>query len=526
MNERFQELMDQLQEIWGKFSTQQKIIVSVVPIFMVIALVFFVSISSRTQMGVLYSNLRGDDAGLIVQKLRDEKIKYELADGKTILVPKEVVYETRLNMASAGLPQGGGVGFEIFDKNKMGVTDFIQQVNYQRALQGELARTIMQIEEIDQVRIHLVIPQPELFVEEEKPATASVVIKFKPFKKLTLSQVKGVVHLLTTSVEGLRAENVTLIDIHGNILNEELQGDTDSKLTATQFEYQQTLEKEAEKKAESILRKVLGPNKAIVKVSAELDFDRSEIKKTTYAPEGTIRSEQNKKEEFEGIKETAAGVPGTESNIPGYQTVEQGAPSRYKKDENIANYEISTEHKTVVESTGDIIRLTIAAIIDGKRNLLESGQEEYVPLTFEEIRKYTNIIKNAVGFKEARGDQISVENIPFDVSYLAKEEKAMRDVLSQDFRNSLIRNITLVILILGSGFIIFFTMYRREERVAEMQISPEQEALPLEEISLETAPESAEAKKAELIKEEIVKLAHNNPENTAKLLKGWLSQED
>ena len=527
MNGFLQELLQQLNEIWGRLSAKQKVLVSVIPAAMLLALVSFVVISSKPRQSVLYSNLTSEDAGLIVKKLKDDKVPYEIADGGAVMVPSEMVYELRLQMASVGLPQGGAVGFEMFEKTRMGMTDFVQQVNYRRALQGELTRTIKQLVEVEQARVHLVIPRPELFVEEEKPATASIVLKLNAFKKLDLSQIKGIVHLVASSVEGLKPEHITLIDIHGNILNEELQSNDDSKLNATQLEIQKKLEKDLEKKAEAILLKVLGPNKAVVKVTAEMDFDRSQFQKTIYAPEGTVRSEQIKKEDFEGIKETAQGIPGTESNIPGYQAVEEGTPAKYKRDENVANYEITTEQRQVVEATGDILRLTIAAIIDGKRTILKSGVEEYVPLTFEEIRKYTGIIRNATGFKESRGDQITVENIPFDVSYLAKEEKAMQDVLSQDFRNRLIRNITMVVLILGSGFLLFFAMYRREEHLDEIAIGPEHDELSLDELGLEgLGEETLASRKQEIIHSEIIKLTTASPENAAKLLKGWLAEED
>src|SRR5581483_2150731 len=287
---------------------------------------------------VLYSHLEQKDAAEVTTELKKENIPYKLASKDNfvmVLVPSEKVYDTRLTLAGQGLPRGSGVGYEIFDQPKWGSTDFTQKVNYKRAIETEMARTIGSLQQIESARVSIVMPEPELFTEKEKPTTASVVLELKPESQLKKEQVRGIVHLVAASVEGLKPENISVIDSKGNILSafiqeEQEENNPDSpegtaltqqaKLTLHQMEVQQSYEKELEHKVTTMLNKVLGgSSRFAVSVSAELNFDKQENDSEIFEPvvdgQGIARSTQSKKEQYVGDggfpASIVGGVPGT-----------------------------------------------------------------------------------------------------------------------------------------------------------------------------------------------------------------------
>ncbi len=232
-----------------------------------------IALSNRVDYRPLFSNLNSEDAGEIVKKLKDQKVPYRIAsDGKAILVPADKVYDLRLSLASDGLPQGGGVGFEIFDRKNFGMTEFVQKLNYQRALQGELARTIMQIAGVEQARVHLAIPEKSLFKDNEKVPTASVVLKMKPGTILRDSEVQGIVHLVASSIEGMDPDQVTLLDSRGKILSRNSPSDATGRMTSTMMETQRSYERNLEDRLQSLLDRAVGEGKSVARVNATLDF--------------------------------------------------------------------------------------------------------------------------------------------------------------------------------------------------------------------------------------------------------------
>ena len=221
MNDYLRQLLDQFKTAWQRFSPLQKAIVAVVPVLLVAGLVALLFVTAQPRYRTLYANLSAKDAGMLVEKLKEGQVPYRIAgDGKALEVPEEKLYETRLSLASQSLPIGGGVGFEVFDKSNFGVTDFTQQINYQRALEGELSRTISHLSEVQQARVHLVMPKPELYSAKEKPASASVVLDLRENSQLKAEQVRGIVFLVSASVEGLDPKNVTLLDQRGRVLSD------------------------------------------------------------------------------------------------------------------------------------------------------------------------------------------------------------------------------------------------------------------------------------------------------------------
>ena len=253
--------------------------------------------NNRPDYQVLFTNLSQEDGGEILAKLKEKKIQYQLTNnGTTILISRDQVYDTRITLAAEGLPKGGGVGFEVFDRTNLGTTDFVQKLNYQRALQGELSRTIKQIKEVEQARVHIVTPKESLFVEEQKKPTASVFIKTRSGMTLGAPQVEGIVHLVASAIEGLEPGNITVIDTSGKILSKRVEAGLIGQLTTGQLEYQRNIEEGLKKKIQGMLEEVLGLNKAIARVSTEIDFQEINIIEESYNPTPVIRSEQRSAE--------------------------------------------------------------------------------------------------------------------------------------------------------------------------------------------------------------------------------------
>lgn len=493
------ELWEQIKGIYQRLTFKQRITIGALSLFTVLILIFLVKWVTRPSYTVLFSNLDPKEAGLIVERLKDSGVPYRLKDGgTTILVPSKEVYETRLALASQGLPQTGGVGYEIFDRNKLGVTDFIQRINYRRALEGELARTICQLTEIQAARVHLVIPQPRLFAEDQKEATASVTLKLKPLTQLSKTQIQGIAYLVASSVEGLKPENVTIIDSHGNILSKDLKRDSLIGLTSDQLELQKRVENYLADKAQSLLEEVIGRNNAVVRVAVELDFDRAERTIEKYDPENTpIRSEERNSEVINSS---------------------DGPPS--KRESIITNYEINKTIEHVVEEVGNIKRLSVAALINGTYktviNAQGQKQRQYVPRSPEEMEKLTKIIQKAVGYDPARDDQIEVVNIPFDTSELEREQELIKKMERRELwikvANKAVMGISILIALL-----ILRAMMKKVKATISAVGRERPKALP------ERMP--LEVEESIKIQQQVSNLSKENPAEAAKLLKAWLAEE-
>ena len=431
------DLATQLKTLLKNLTPAKKIAFFTLVTGTAISLIFLVTWAGKPDFQLLYSNLASEDAGAILAQLKDKKIPYQISsNGSSILIPSDRIYETRLVLASQGIPQGSGVGFEIFDNTKLGMTEFVQNVNFQRAIQGELSRTINGFSEIESSRVHIVMPSKSLFIEEEEPATASVVLKIRNGRRLNEEKIQGIVHLVSSSVSGLSPENVTIVDNYGKMLAGFKSSSPIGKTTSDQLEYQQKVEKTLEDRVTTMLEAALGPNKAVARVSCLLDFTRLETTEENYQPENqVIRSEQLLNETSTQQINVPIGVPGVVSNLAENQTptpditksdqkfdsndtTEKTKPPTFQKQDRTVNYEIGKITSHTVHQMGAIKRLTVAAIIDGTYKAVKgaNGTEElkYSPRTQEEMKQFEDIVKRAVNFDAARGDEIKVANIPFE----------------------------------------------------------------------------------------------------------------
>ncbi len=390
----------------------------------IIGFVFLMTWTEKPNFRYLYSNLEMEDASAIIEKLKEQKIEYQIAsNGSSILVPEEKMHEIRLEMASFGLPQGGSVGFEVFNNTKLGMTEFVQNVNYQRALQGELSRTINRFKEIESSRVHIAMSKKSLFVDKEEPATASVVLKLRHGRGLNDNQIQGIVHLVSSSVPRLKPEDVTIVDNSGKMLAGFNDKSTTKKISSDQWEYQEKLEKSIENRVKTMLEKALGVDNAIVRASSLLDFKSREMTEERYYPDNkVVRSEQVLTETSGGSTTNPRGVPGLRTNVSKREKQGNKDTLEYQKEDKTVNYEIGKTTSVISEPTGEIKRISVAVVVDGTyaKGKAKRGKQswKYIPRTPEEMKTLENIVKRAVNFDPARGDAVEVANIPFETDKL------------------------------------------------------------------------------------------------------------
>lgn len=384
-----------------------------------IAIFAFIILQARTaNFQLLYANLSPEDAGPVVSWLKGQRIDYKLKNnGKNIWIPAEQLYETRLNLASSGLPSGGGVGFEIFDKQSFALTDFVQKVNYTRALQGELARTITSLDPVEATRVHLALPEKRLFKNQQKKPTASIIVTLSNGKGLEKGQVQGIIHLVSGSVEGLSPEEITIIDGRGKVL-EGIKKNSDSQvMSVDMLVFQQQIERRLEKRAQELLDKTMGHGQAMVRITANLDFAKVEKTEETFdAEEPVIRSLQVQ-EESSGSK-TMGGIPGVQSNLQGNDGGQSNATPATSKSSRTTNYEISKTVSKTINPVGAIESLSVSVLLADK--IIPAKDDESQPTTETrneaELKSVETMVASALGLDKERGDNINVTSMPFMVS--------------------------------------------------------------------------------------------------------------
>ncbi len=402
-----------LIETIKQWPTSRQISLGVVTVLCLVFFSVLVMQARHVDYQLLFGNLPAGDASAVLTRLKEQKIAYRLENGGTaIYIPANKVYEIRLELAGAGLPQGAGVGFEIFDKQSFGMTDFAQKINYQRALQGELARTISSLDPVESARVHLALAAKRLFREQQEKTTASVIVKLVPGRKLNDGQIQGIVNLVSGSVEGLQAGKVAIIDANGRVLSKSQQTEMDNPLSPGLQQYQQGLEKRLENRAQSLLDRALGVGNSLVQITASLDFSQREHLEESYDPNGSaIRSEQATTEK--SGNSTSGGVPGVQSNL-NESSGSRGFNSSNRNEET-TNYEVSKTVSKVVESVGSIKTLSVAVLVaDRQLPAGETNEATYEPRPTEELTSIEQMVRSALGLSDERGDQIVVISRPFE----------------------------------------------------------------------------------------------------------------
>ncbi|MDY6821181.1 MAG: flagellar basal-body MS-ring/collar protein FliF [Deferribacterota bacterium] len=415
------EFIDQLSNAFKSFSTIQKIAIIGATFAVIIAVLLLVLWANKPVYKTLYGNLDEKSRMQIEEYLQSNNIPYQLGDdGKTIAVPDDEVYSVRLELAKEGIPKVGGPGFELFDRSSFGMTEFMQDVNFQRALQGELSRTISNLESIESARVHLSIPKDRLFVTEDTEAKAAVVIDIADNAEITRDQIKSIAFLVSGSIKGLDPKNVQVVDTSGRLLSEFLTDENAPlMMTQTQLEYQRKVEDKLENKLYTLLSSTLGPGNAVAKVSVELNYDKKTVKSEHFDPNPVIRSRQSM--EINSISTALApqGIPGVEPNLAEPDLFEQNVKSEYNKTEDTYNYEVGRTVTEEKKAIGDIERLTVAVVVNDKKAIVEeNGRRKltYLPRDERELERIKDIVAMAVGYNENRGDKIEVANIPFNAT--------------------------------------------------------------------------------------------------------------
>lgn len=420
-----QALVAQLGELLKKLDLKQKIIIAstmVAVVALIMFLVLFNADSKKVDDGykVMFENISPKDAGLIVAELDKQKVPYRIPRDGVIEVPSDKVNKLRLEVAAMGIPKDSRVGFELFDKQEFGSTDFDQQVKYNRALEGELSKTIESINAVSKAVVHIAKPKESLFAEKDTPPTASVVLALKPNMILTPKQIIGVKNLVSAGVTKMTPENVKVVNENGDLLGSEDEDTAAGEMAKQQMKYKKEFEKNYEDKIVNMLSPVIGsPERVVAKVTVEFDFSKKETTSESFDPNSVIRSEQSSEEKREGYKQPEiGGVPGAVSNIGPVQGIESGnTTEKYSKSTGTTNYEISKTVSNVKGQYASVKRLTVAVVVDGKYTQSSDGAAalKYIPLEGAELEKINALVRQAVGFDTKRGDEISVSNFKFNV---------------------------------------------------------------------------------------------------------------
>ncbi|MBF0161205.1 MAG: flagellar M-ring protein FliF [Magnetococcales bacterium] len=505
----------------------------------ILALSVVIWFATRPAYKVLFSGLPQEETGRIIEQLNKLKVPYQIGPaGSSVDVPADRVYDLRLELATQGLPkQGNGVGFELFDKNNLvGMTDFVQRMNFQRALQGELARTIESISAVHTARVHLVLPKPSLFVSEARPASASVVMELS--HPLQPAQLDGIVHLVASSVEGLEESNVTLLDGKGNLIAGGRNVAKDGRMGVDETRsMQQQVEKGLEDRAQAMLDKVIGVSasgvsKSIVRVTAELDLSRTERQEEIYDPVGqggVPRSEQTVNENSRGDF-GVGGTPGVRTNDANdaAKTGGSGSTQARNTERETINYEISKTINKIVLPVGTIKRLSVAVLVDTPEESPTGDKTGNKKRSDEEMNRLQKIVERAVGFDSKRGDTIEMASVPFE-RVLTTEDKAPRFWMSAEFWLQValaIAIFSLLLLVLRPLIEEFLTGERMAETtgipaaVAELDqqlVAEGVGAMPSEQPLRLRVPDRSIKMTQQMIAE--------NPEEAREIIRGWMAQD-
>lgn len=526
-----------LQALFGilnKLNARQKLMLGGGILLTLVLLAILLFFLNEPNYSTLYSGLSQEDASKVVEYLGNQKLLYRIDDnGQTIKVPREKVYELRLALAGKGIPSSGVIGYEIFDKTTMGMSEFMQKLNNKRAIEGELTRTIQQLDGVVGARVHIVIPQKTIFKEEEKTPSASVVLKLRNNSTPTKENIQSIVNLICGSVEGLQPAKVSIIDTKGRILNSDTEDGPLAYASSKQYEIKRSVENYLAQKAQSILDNVLGYGNAMVQVNADLNFAQVEKTMEQYDPDSQVAiSEQTIKTNNQGKIQRDTTAQSNENTL--------------------TNYEISKTIQKVIEESGNVKRLSIAAVINDIPKEVKKGDKTevvYEQRNPQQIKKLEDIIKNAVGLDPTRNDQFSIINIPFETKLTDnKIEEASSSAIPN--ANEWVNLVFIVVAIVSSIFVLKSLMKRlKSERIVigtinpgnismqpELITSSQQKAatqqiiakkkrgmLPMGDIEDEISDEALLKKNQQ---ERIVNYVSKNPMDAAKLINAWMHEDE
>jgi len=430
MNKNISQLLQQLTGIWKQLGLNQRLSLLLATLAVLGGLAALAFWSSRPEYSLLYGKLDEGEAAKVIAALDEAKVPYQISrGGGAIMVPSDKVYQVRMQMAGKGIPRGEGVGFEIFDKANFGISDFVQRANYTRAVQGELARTISQLDQVESARVMIVMPENRLLTDAQRKPTASVFVRVKGSGQLPASAVNSIRFLVANSVEGLQVNNVSVVDNMGNVLSQNDDNDSVAGLSNNQLTARRNFEQYLSKKAEGMLEKVLGPGQAVVRVSAEINWDTTTRTEEKFDPDGQVaRNTTVNDEDSDTATALAGGAPGSGANAganPDNGGTNAPAPvpaapvnsSRTRKKVTNSTYEINKITSNVIEAAGGLKRLSTAVFVAQRFEGLGAARKA-VPRTPGEVEALKRIVQGALGIQTAgdsvRQDEIVLEEMPFN----------------------------------------------------------------------------------------------------------------
>lgn len=510
--------------------------------------------SSTPDYRVLFSNLSEKDAGAVTTALQQLNVPYKTESGGTLLVSAEQVYDLRFKLAAQGLPKGGAVGFELMDSPKLGMTQFQEQLAFQRGLEGELSRTIQSLAPVETARVHLAIPKPSVFIRDKQTPSASVFVNLHPGRALDPGQVQSIIHLVSSSVPELPASNVTVVDQAGNLLTPKKNSGPLQGLDSGQLDYQRQIETYYAQRIEAIVSPIVGQGNVKSEVRADLDFSLSEATSETFKPNPTpevqsIRSQQSV-EDTNGSNNQAQGIPGALTNQPpgpataplttapganaGPNTEPAGQnSSNSSRKESTVNYELDKTIRHVKDSVGRIKRLSVAIVVNYRAGVAsaEGTPGKPVPLTAKELEQINNLAKEAMGYSQTRGDTINVVNAAFTEAKTEMDIPLWKDPDNVALAKSLLKNL----IVFGLAFYLVFGVLRPllrdlvkpPETMAHEGVSLEDE----EQLEMQMGEASGvgeDGVKVDSYAEILSKVkdfVKSNPQITAEIIKEWINKE-
>ncbi len=490
MKQQLDRLAQQLGGIWKQIGINQRISLVLGAMVVAVGLLSVAWWSSKVDYQMLYGRMDDSEAGKVVAVLDELKVPYQLSGGQ-IRVPADRVHFLRMKLIERGLPRGEGVGYELFDKSSFGISDFLQRANYVRAIQTELARSIVLMEGVESARVFVVVPENRLLLEAQKKPTASVLIKTRATGALSTASVNAIRFLVANAVEGLQANQVAVMDSRGNTLAAEDEGDAIGGLTATQLNVRRQYEQHLSKSAETMLEKVLGPGQVVVRVAAEVNFESGRKEDEKYDPEGqvTLKEETtDKKNDTENLQ-GAGGSPGVATNTSTSTNGAAGANNSSKLSEKTTTktYGVTKITSTTVQPPGTLRRLSAAVFIN-VRYEGEGANRKVAPRTPEELDKLKRILQSSLGIQispdSLRKDELTLEEMPFNEQYAADLTQQIQKEETKQTIFAVLRNLGYPLLALGA-LLTFFRLLKKtsaenipvgaappEERVADGDGSP------------------------------------------------------
>lgn len=548
MEKIFGGVLVQFREFFKNLGPTKRLSIIAVSVVAFVAIMAMFFMATSNNYVPLFTNVPSDQVSTMIAKLNEKNIPFQLRDeGKTIAIPNELLHSTQMTlMSELGSNKMGTIGLEIFDKQDFGMNSYAQKINYQRALQGELMRAINTLTAVKQSKVILALPNKKTFLEEGGQASASVVLELYPGKELLPEQIRGIRFLVANAVEGMDAEKVTVLDGRGKVLTKSSDGSTGG--SSDLLDLKAKIEGDLENRIHDILSKVVGAAKVAAKVDATLNHRVVSAVEESVDPEKTaIRSQQSEEESLDGARTNPAGVPGSRANLPGAEdqgTV--GFKQDVKKEIKTTNYEVPKTIRNIREAAGNLERVSVAVVVDGitTTTTKEDGTTEtkWQPRSPEDIKKYEDLVKNAIGFNAARGDSVKIESIQFQPEDFAEAEKILTTLERKKLINALLKwallgfSLALFFFIVIRPFMQWITdsfqdsveemLPRTIEELEELQtidntLPGMASALPILQDSID--PEKAES---ELLKDRIMTVMAGDEEKAANAFGMWLVRKD